>query len=108
MAVAGTRRHGFPSLILALDRAVPPLFKLETIVRKNLSDIQTGDLILKWQFEDNQGRDVYNIYTAADYRVGCRAVGTLVMDLKVEAADLQLSVNYRVERLRSTIGVNDD
>jgi hypothetical protein len=45
--------------------------------RKNLSDVNPQDLLLKWQYEGDDGHDIYAVHTVADYLVTSRPLGTL-------------------------------
>ena len=45
--------------------------------RKNLSDVQAQDLLLKWRYEGVDGHDVYDIHAVRDFKVGAAPLGQL-------------------------------
>jgi hypothetical protein len=44
--------------------------------RKNLSGVQSQDIILRWLHEDQHGNDVYAVHMLANYRMGAVPLGT--------------------------------
>ena len=70
--------------------------------RKNLGDVILQDLILKWQYEDADGWDVYHVYTLSDYRVGMKPKGTVRLHPKADRIQMSLAKEVAGRRLQGT------
>jgi hypothetical protein len=45
--------------------------------KKHLSDVTPQDLMLKWQFEDEDGVDIYAVHTLEDYKIGANPLAII-------------------------------
>jgi hypothetical protein len=48
-------------------------------IRKNISNLNRNDLLLKYAFDDSEGVSHYHVYLAATYMVTARPLGTLCL-----------------------------
>ena len=76
--------------------------------RKNLSDVNAPDLLLKHRYESTDGCDVYEIHTLRDYRVGAIPLGQLVYNPVNGTAHTNLRSALEGQRLQSTTPEGDN
>ena len=70
--------------------------------RKNLSDVQAQDLLLKWKYEGVDGRhDMYDVYAVQDYRVGATPMGQLAYNPRSGSAWTELRSDLFGKRLQA-------
>jgi hypothetical protein len=75
--------------------------------RKNLSDVNPQDLLLKWQYESQDGHDVYNVFAVADYLVTSRPLGRLTISSRSGTAVFEVSRDLKGVRLQALGGSAD-
>ncbi len=61
--------------------------------KKNMSDVEPRDLILKWVYQDSEGHDVYHIHLLRTYKRTAQPLGSFIR----HPNKLEVTVNLTTE-----------